>query len=522
MIAVADERSFLDTYARRDPQRPAVIMTGSGKTLTYAELDQRSNQVAHALRTAGLTRGARVAYLLDNDTVTFEVLWGAFRAGCYYTPINTRLTADEAAYIVRDCGARALIVSARLASLGEAVARLVPEVELRVAVAGEIDGFARYEDLLAAHPATPLDDESQGTAMMYSSGTTGWPKGIERPLPTRPIGAPDSWLAGLSGLYGWSEQTRYLCPAPLYHGAGLWYTTAMHRIGATALVMEKFDAEQMLAAIEKYHVNCVQVVPTMFVRALKLPEEVRRRYDLSSLRSVLHAAAPCPVPVKEAMLEWLGPIVFEYYAGTEANGYCWISPQEWLEHKGSVGKAVVGVPHIVGESGEELPSGEPGLIYFETPGRPFVYHHDTKKTQESRHPRGWTTVGDMGYLDEDGYLYLTDRKAHMIISGGVNIYPQEAENFLTTHPAVDDVAVIGVPNEEFGEEVKAVVVPAPDHVPGPELAAELIDACRASLAHYKCPKTVDFVDELPRAENGKLYKRQLRDRYWQGRASRLI
>jgi acyl-CoA synthetase (AMP-forming)/AMP-acid ligase II len=518
----AAERAFPDTYAARTPDKPAVVMTGSGDTLTYRELDEGSNQVAHALRAAGLRRFGHVAFLLENSLTIFEILVAAERSGCYFTPINTRLTAEEAAYIVADSGATVLFASARFAELAEAIAARSPRLVLRVAVGGPIPGFTDYADAVRGQPRTPIADESPGRGMAYSSGTTGRPKGIQRPLPEGEVGAPDPWVAALQRLYGWDSDTRYLCPAPLYHTAGFSYTAMIVRMGGTALVMEKFEPEALLRAVEQYRATAVQVVPTMFVRMLRLPEEVRTRYDLSSLRTALHAAAPCPIPVKEAMLEWWGPIVYEYYAGSEGNGYCMITPQEWSTHKGSVGKPRVGIAHVVDESGAELPTGEPGVLYFDTPGEPFVYHGDAAKTAESRHPAGWTTAGDMGYLDEEGYVYLTDRKSHMIISGGVNIYPQEVENLLTVHPAVHDVAVIGVPDEEFGEQVKAVVVPADATAAGPGLAAELIDHCRANLAHYKCPRSVDFVDDLPRAENGKLYKRLLRDRYWEGRASRLV
>ncbi len=505
---------FLGMFAERTPDKPAVVMAASGATLTYAELERGSNQVAQAMRRAGLRRGDHVAYLLENCPTAFEIIWGAMRAGCYYTPINVWLSAAEAAYIVRDSGSTVLFVSARYAATAQEIMRLVPEVTLLISVEGTISGFRTYEETVRTEPTEPIPDESQGSSMKYSAGTTGRPKGVKRPLPEGTFTAADPWLDSLCELYGWGPDTRYLCPAPLYHGAGLWYTTAMHRIGATAIVMERFDAEGMLRAIEQYAVTCVQVVPTMLIRALRLPEHVRTSYDLSSLSSVIHSAAPCPVPVKEAILDWLGPIVYEYYAGTEGIGYCWISPQEWLTHRGSVGRPKVGVVHIVDDDGNEVPVGETGAIYFETVGEPFTYHGDAEKTAKSRHPKGWTTADDAGHLDADGYLYLSDRRSHLIISGGVNIYPQEVEDFLITHPAVDDAAVIGVPNDEFGEEVKAVVVTAPGEAAAPELARRLIEDCRRALAHYKCPRTVDFVLALPRGENGKLYKRKIRDAYW--------
>lgn len=514
---------FLERYASRWPAKAAVVMTESGESTSYAELNQRSTQFAHALRAAGLARGSHIAYLLENSPRCFEVIWGAYRSGLYYTPLNTRLNADEVAYILDDSGAEAFVASSTFASVAtEAMRKCRTKIKLAISGGGSFDGFQSYGDVVLAQPGNTFDDESPGSGMMYSSGTTGHPKGVERSLPSAPFDAPDPWLEWLGRLYDWSVETRYLCPAPLYHGAGLWYTTAQHRIGATAFVMEKFDAEEFLAAIEKHRITCAQVVPTMLIRLLRLPADTRQRYDLSSLTHLIHAAAPCPIWAKEQVIDWLGPIVYEYYAATEANGYCWIDTEDWMAHKGSVGRAIVGTPHIVGEDGRELPAGSSGVVYFESRGEPFRYHNDDAKTRESRHPSGWTAVGDMGYLDDDGYLYLTDRKSHMIISGGVNIYPQEVENVLAGHPAVADVAVIGVPNDEFGEEVKAVVQLRSPESADVVLSAELIDYCRDHLAHYKCPRSVDFVAALPRGENGKLYKRELRDPYWEGRSSSLV
>ncbi|MDQ0382817.1 acyl-CoA synthetase [Amycolatopsis thermophila] len=517
--ATGPRQAFLSTWAAERPDRPAVVMTGTGETLTYRQLDERSNRFAHALRAAGATRGTHIAYLLDNSPRVFEVAWGAYRAGCYYTPVNTRFTADEVAYVVRDSGAAVLVASARFRDVAEQVAERVPGLRLSLATGGDIDGYESYDEVLRRFPATPVADESPGCRMLYSSGTTGAPKGVKRPLPSGSLGATDPWLTTQARLYGWTGDTRYLCPAPLYHGAGLWWTTAMHRLGATAYVMEKFDARAFLETVQRHRITSTQLVPTMFVRLLRLPEDTRRGFDVSSLTSAIHAAAPCPVEVKEAMIDWWGPIVFEYFAATEGNGSTSITTGEWLRHKGSVGKAVVGIPHVVGADGTELPPGEVGLVYFEsTTGEVFEYHNDPDKTRAAR-LGSWSTTGDMGYLDSEGYLYLTDRSSHMIISGGVNIYPQEAENVLATHEAVDDVAVIGVPDPEFGEQVKAVVVPRPGVAAGPDLEAALVAWCRDRLAHYKCPKSVDFVDALPRGDNGKLYKLRLREAYWEGHSS---
>jgi long-chain acyl-CoA synthetase len=516
------ERKFIDTYADRWPDKAAVVMAGSGEALSYRRLNERSNQFAHAIRGAGLGRGGHVAYLIENSTHCFEVIWGAYRAGCYFTPINTRLTAEEAAYIVRDCGADLLVASSAFAEVAEQLAELVPEIGCRLGIGAALHGYEHYEDVVRRQPVTPIPDESTGSRMYYTSGTTGRPKGVMRPLPATPLGARDPWLEKLSLLYGWSSDTVYLCPAPLYHGAGLWWTMAMHQLGATVVVMEKFDPEAFLAAVEKYRVSCLQVVPTMFIRLLRLPDAVKVAFSRPGLTHAIHAGAPCPIAVKEAMLEWWGPVIYEYYASTEGIGYCWIPPAEWRRHKGSVGRPVQGIIHIVGDDGAELPPGEPGVVYFEGPAAAFRYHNDERKTAESHHPRGWATAGDMGYADHEGYLYLTDRKAHMIISGGVNIYPQEAENLLAGHPLVDDVAVIGVPNPEWGEEVKAVVVPASGQPGDAALEQQLIDFCRDNIAHYKCPRSVDFVTQLPRTENGKLYKRQLREHYRTGLPSRIV
>ena len=360
--------------------------------------------------------------------------------------------------------------------------------------------------------------------MMYSSGTTGRPKGIKYVNERRPIGDPLAGLAGFSSLYGIDDSSVYLSPAPLYHSAPLQFCIAVTRLGGTVVVMERFEPETALAAIQEHRVTVSQWVPTMFVRMLKLDPEVRSRFDVSSLRLAIHAAAPCPIPVKQQMIDWWGPIVFEYYAATEGGGSTMISSEEWLAHPGSVGRAYTAVVHILDEEGNELPTGESGVVWFE-PGSTsmqFEYHKDPEKTRSAHNRDGWSTVGDMGYLDADGYLYLTDRRDFMIISGGVNIYPQEAENVLITHPKVMDAAVFGVPNREMGEEVKAVVQPIDFAAAGPDLERELIEFCRDNLAHYKCPVSVDFEAELPRQPTGKLYKRLLRDRYWGNQKSRIV
>lgn len=507
--------------ASRDPDRIAVIMGGSGARLSYGELDARSNQGAHWLRAAGLKPGDHIAVLLENHVSYFEVFWAAQRSGLYFTPISTHLSAAEAAYVINDCGAQLVVSSQALAEVAGALPALCPKVEHFATTHGTVEGYVSWQAEAGAQPTTPIADEVGGHNMMYSSGTTGKPKGIKVPFANQPIGVMVPVMKIFAKALGYDEDTVYLSPAPLYHAAPLGFSTTIQRLGGTVIVMEKFDPEVFLQAVEAYRVTHTQVVPTMFVRLLKLPAETRAKYDISSLKCALHAAAPCPMEVKERMIEWWGPCIYEQYSGSEGAGCTLISAQEWLEHKGSVGRALLGELRIVGDDGGELPAGEPGTIYF-AGGRRFAYHNDPDKTAQTFNEQGWSTLGDVGYLDDEGYLYLTDRKAYMIISGGVNIYPQEAENVLTLHPLVSDVAVFGVPHPEFGEEVKAVVQPTDPSLAGPELEAELIAYCRERLASIKCPRSVDFEDRLPRQDNGKLYKRLLRDRYWRGHASRLV
>ncbi|WP_030171845.1 acyl-CoA synthetase [Spirillospora albida] len=504
----------LGQIAAQTPEKPAVIMAGSGRVITFAELNDESNRLAQLLHAEGLRPGDHIAFMLENHPLFLAVAWAAQRSGLYYTAISSRLQPDELAYIVENCEAKAFITSAAM----EAPARAVPDVPLRLMLDGTAPGFDSYEDRVAQHPAEPLENEVEGQDMLYSSGTTGRPKGVKPPLPLSPIGNGGPLMMLIQGLFGADADSVYLSPAPLYHAAPLRYSLIFHRCGATVVVMEKFDPEAALAAIEKYGVTHSQWVPTMFIRMLKLPEETRARYDVSSLKCAVHAAAPCPVPVKEQMIGWWGPILHEYYAGTEGNCFVYTNSEDWLAHKGAVGRPIIGEVHVCGEDGEELPAGTPGTLYFGN-GLPFEYHGDEEKTAASRDPkgRGWTTLGDVGYVDGDGFLYLTDRRSYMIISGGVNIYPQEAENVLAVHPKVADVAVFGVPDPEMGEAVKAVVQPVSMDEAGDDLAAELIAYCRDNLAHYKCPRSVDFRAELPRHPTGKLYKRLLKDEYWKDR-----
>ena len=438
--------------------------------------------------------------------------------------MSSRLSLAEAEYIVADCGARTLIVSASLSAVGEALAARLPKLQDKFAVGGAIDGFAAWEETCSAMPLTPIADQSAGRDMLYSSGTTGKPKGIKTELSSEAYDAPTALMTLAEKLYGLGPDVVYLSPAPLYHAAPLRFNMTVIRCGGTTVIMEHFDAAEYLRLVERHRITHSQLVPTMFVRMLKLPEAERARHDLSSLKVAIHAAAPCPVQVKEAMIGWWGPVLFEYYAGSEGNGYVACNSAEWLAHKGTVGRALMGEVKIVAEDGETvLGAGEAnvGTIYF-AGGNVFEYHNDPDKTAASRNAAGWSTLGDVGYLDQDGYLFLTDRKAFMIISGGVNIYPQEIESLLINHPAVYDVAVFGVPNDDFGEEVKAVVQPARWQDAGGRLGDELMAFCRANLSHVKCPRSIDFERELPRHPTGKLYKRLLRDKYWKGRASRIV
>lgn len=506
-------------HARSAAQSPALIVA-DGDAISYAQLHARSRRVAALLHDAGLRRGDGIALVLPNRAEFLEITWGAQLSGLYYTPVNTHFIPDEVAYVIDDSDAKAVFVDASMPELAAHLRSANAAPITHIAVGGPMAGWQSYEDALAsAGEAPPVSD---GSEMLYSSGTTGRPKAVRRPLPEDGNG---SWAQAVLELalihkYGMSSSSVYLSPAPLYHAAGVNYTMAANRVGAASILLRRFDAEAVLRLIEEHRVTHAQFVPTMFVRMLKLPAKVRDRYDVSSLRCVIHAAAPCPVEVKRRMMEWFGPIIHEYYGGTEGFAGTTIGPREWLAHPGSVGIPMAPV-HVLDEDGRELAVGESGELYFEG-GPDFEYFKDPAKTASVCNDRGWRSLGDMGYVDRDGYLYLTDRSTFTIVSGGVNIYPQEAENLLVMHPKLVDAAVFGVPNEEFGEEVKAVVQPADGVVAGPELEAELIDYCRAHLAGYKCPRSVEFDAELPRDPNGKLYKRRIRERYWQGRVSRIV
>jgi long-chain acyl-CoA synthetase len=515
------------THAETMPDKQAVVMAETGEGLSYAELDARSARLAQLLHAAGLRPGDHVSILMENNIRYFECFWAAMRSGLYFTTINRYLQPEEAAYILQDSGAKALFTSAALAEVAASLPGLVPECAVRLSVDGPIEGYEPYEEAVAAHRAEPLASQPRGETMLYSSGTTGRPKGIKRPLSGLQIDDPEGAGAVvmlLSGLFGVAAESVYLSPAPLYHSAPLGFTTGVQVLGGTAVVMERFDPADALRFLQQYQITHSQWVPTMFSRILKLPPEQLQGFDWSSHRVAVHAAAPCPVALKSQMFDLWGPIIYEYYAGTEVNGFVFCPPQDWLAHPGTVGRSILGTIRICDDSGAELPVGESGTIFFEREEMPFRYHNDEAKTNGAQHPDHptWSTLGDVGYVDGEGYLYLTDRKAFMIISGGVNIYPQEIEDCLIMHPKVADVAVIGVPNEDLGEEVKAVIQVTEGIEPSDELARELVAYAGDHIARYKVPRTVDFRAELPRLPTGKLYKRLLRDEYWGTRDSRIV
>ncbi len=512
----------LHAVARAD--QPAVIMAGSGETVTYRELEARSNRLAHLLRAVGLKRLDHYAIFMENHPRFFDCCAAGERSGLYFTAVNSFLTAGELAYIVNNSLSRVLVTSEAKRETALAAMADCPHVELCLIVdgPGRGDRVLNLDEAIARYPATPVADESLGGAMLYSSGTTGKPKGVLRRLPDQPPRQMAPIGTALSKLWRIREGQIYLSPAPLYHSAPFAGAGLTIRSGGTVIVMERFDEEHFLRLVEQHRVTYTQLVPTMFSRMLKLPEAVRRRYDLSSLEVALHGAAPCPVPVKRAMIDWWGPIILEYYAATEGMGMAMCDSAEWLAHPGTVGRTVFGELHVLDEEMREVPTGATGKLWFRTASA-FEYFNDPIKTAQANSPdRAMSTVGDIGHVDAEGYVYLTDRAAFMIISGGVNIYPQECENLLITHPKVFDAAVFGVPNEEMGEEVKAVVQLAPGVAPGPETEAELIGFCREHLAHHKCPRSIDFEAELPRSPTGKLFKGPLRDRYWKGHESHIL
>jgi long-chain acyl-CoA synthetase len=498
-------------YAALTPDKPAIIFAGSGQSLTYAELEALSNQYARLMRALGLRVGDAVALCIENSLAFLPLVVACQRSGLTYVCISTRLLANEVNYIVSDSGARLVIASPRTDAAGELRQVLASEVEL-YAINGPVPGAYDLAPLLEAQSSEPLADETAGTEMLYTSGTTGRPKGILK-FPSSPdIADPDDLTLLARSHFGLSENSVYLTPAPLYHAAPLRWAVSMLRCGGTVVALESFDAALTLSAIQAYRVTHGQFVPTHFVRMLKLQERERAAYDVSSLRLAIHSAGPCSLQVKQAMIDWWGPVLVEYYAGTEGNGMTMISSQEWLDHPGSVGRAVLGQIRICGPDGEELPVGEVGEVYF-SHGRHFAYHNDPERTATAANIHGWTSLGDIGWIDAEGYLYLTERKSFMIISGGVNIAPQEIEDLLIQHPRVVDAAVIGAPCQEMGERVVAVVQPVNMDEAGKALADELILWLGQHLSAVKLPRQIDFVEQLPRHDTGKLYKQDLRAAY---------
>ena len=505
------------------PDKPAMIMADSGAVLTYRQLVENADRAAQAFQRLGLKQGDTMAILLENQVRYPEVCWAAKNSGITYVCVGSSLNVEDAAYIVKDSGAKLLVTSQYMAEIARGVAERVADIP-RVMMDGAIDGFLSYEKLIAAEQAIPLQNRRRGPSMLYSSGTTGRPKGVRTPLPDAPPETPPGRYPMLLQQYGFTQDTVFVNPGPFYHAAPSRFMMSILRAGGTIVGMRKFEAMSALDALQHYKATHALFVPTMFSRMLALPNDVRKNFSAPALRFAIHAAAPCPIGIKQNMIDWWGPVICELYGGTEAVGHTFINSAEWVLHKGSVGKPASNCRmRIVDELGHDLPPMTPGLIYMAN-GLRFEYHNDPEKTRAAQIGENgeWFTMGDIGYLDHDGYLYLTDRQSHMIISGGVNVYPQEAENILADHPAIVDVAVIGIPNADFGEEVKAIVQPKimPTDASGrAALEAELIAYCRARLSVIKCPRSVDFVAHLPRTETGKLQKRELKKKYWEGRDS---
>lgn len=494
-------------WARLHPDKPACYFPDLGVTISYSELHARAGRAARWLAGLGLEPGAAFALLMENHPAVFELAFAGQRAGLYWVPLNIHLKPAELAYVLRDSGARILVASAAQA---QAAAAAVASMDIPIYVLdGSLPGGGNYEAELAGELPATLPPRPVGRDLLYSSGTTGLPKGVHRALlPAEERDRPRPAVGALLAA-GFDANTVYLSPAPLYHAAPHRFTLHAIEQGGACVVMQKFDPVQALNLIERHKITHAQFVPTMFVRLLALPEPVRRGYDCTSLRRVIHAAAPCPVPVKQAMIAWWGPIIYEYYSGSETIGGTGIESADWLLHKGSVGRATNGTVHITDDDGQELPPGAIGTVRFSGTPR-FEYLNAPEKTQAAYDRNGWATYGDIGWLDADGYLYLSDRRADLIISGGVNVYPQEVEDTLAQHPDVMDAAVIGVADAEYGERIKAVVQLRAGAGVTPD---GLIAFCRERLAHVKCPRSVDIADALPRSETGKLLRRVLKEQY---------
>ena len=503
----------LREVALSNPDKSAIIMAESGETRTYGELSERADQYANLFRQLGFSSGDSMAFTLENCPEFLAICFGALRAGLYYTALSTYLSPAESQYIIEDCGAGLYICSAQFNARAEELGKELSSNVRLFSLGGHMAGFLSLEDEIAAMPAKPICDDTKGQDLLYSSGTTGRPKGVKIELTGDSPETMPELFAAVAQLYRFSVDSVYLSPAPLYHAAPLRFNLLTLFLGGTSVIMRRFDPVAALEAIEKNRCTHSQWVPTMFIRMLKLTEAERSKHDVSSMQVAIHAAAPCPIPVKERMIEWWGPVINEYYAGTEGSGICVVASADWLEHKGTVGRPLFGAVHVVDDDGNELPEGQIGTIYF-SGGTDFEYLNDPAKTRTAYNAKGWSTLGDVGYLDDEGFLYLTDRKAYMIISGGVNIYPQESEDILVMHPRVADAAVFGVPDEEMGEQVKAVIQLIDHTEQGSDMATELITYCREHLSPIKCPKSIDFIEALPRHATGKLYKRLLKDQYW--------
>ena len=503
-------------HARTTPDKPAIIMAGSGEVITYADYEARANQAAQLLRGLDLKPLDQIALFMHNTSSYITCKGAAERTGLRYVCVNSHLKVDEVAYIINDSESRVVIAGAELLGVARDLPAMCPNVERWIlSEAGDLEApFESFEELLSAYPQKPIDDERLGVAMLYSSGTTGRPKGISRPLPE---GHPRDTLpvyAFTDMIFRLTADMTYLSTAPLYHSAPHSALSGAIRLGVTSVVMERFDPEQFLVLVEKYKITTTQVVPTMLSRIMRLPEEVLAAYDVSTLKTVVHGAAPCPPQLKQAIIDRWGPVMYEYYGATEGHGFCMSDSEEWLARPGTVGKAVLGELVIRDENGNDCPPGKEGVIWFRGATN-FYYKGDEERTAAATDENGtMATVEDVGYLDEDGYLYLTDRKTHMIISGGVNIYPQEVEDLILSHPEILDAAVIGVPDQDLGEQVKAVVIRTASEKSDADLEHELIDYCIQRAARFKCPRTVEFVSDLPRTPAGKLQKKALRATYW--------
>jgi long-chain acyl-CoA synthetase len=498
-------------FAQHSPHKPAILVGNT--SMTYQVLDSASRRLALFLRHRNITRGDTIAMMVPNTANFFVAAWAAQRSGLYYLPLSTKLNTDEISYALADSGAKALIVDETVVeNVRLALGRLGQSLlSVRLMIGGNAADFESFDQAVTSVSEGELD-EVEGSDMLYTSGTTGKPKGVKRPLTFAPLGNDPRRVERMRSLFLMDADTIFFTPAPVYHAAPLRFCMTVFRLGGTVVLTEKFDAENALTCLETYRVTHSQWVPTMFVRLLQLPEEHSRSFDLSSHRVAIHSGAPCSIALKHRMIDWWGPILHEYYSGTESVGFTHATCEEWLSHPGTVGRPWGCKIHIVGEDTQELVPGEVGTVYFESHVE-LRYHNDPDKTTKAHHKLGWATMGDIGYVDTDGFLYLTDRRAFTIVSGGVNIYPREIEEILEAHSLVKEVCVFGVPDPEYGEAVQAIIQPTSMKQAGPELARELFAFVRSKLASYKCPKYLDFRDELPHMENGKLNKQQLQSEY---------